>query len=153
MDLRPAQGNLTLDFTIDDQLLALPMSPVVRDLVDLAAMVYAADELSHRASATDGWTRTFDAVIPVRSPAVWRPAGAQLHEVLRFLSGDHYRFQWTATRTVPALRNHRATLPDGFDTVCLFSGGADSLVGAYELLEGAGRFCWSGTNPRTCAAA
>jgi len=136
MDLRPAQGNLTLDFTIDDQPLALPMSPVVRDLVDLAAMVYVADELSHRASATDGWTRTFDAVIPVRSPAVWRRGGPQLHEVLRFLSGDHYRFQWTATRTVSALRNHRATVPDGFDTVCLFSGGADSLVGAYELLEG-----------------
>jgi 7-cyano-7-deazaguanine synthase in queuosine biosynthesis len=39
------------------------------------------------------------------------------------------------TRSVPSLRNHRGALPEGFDTVCLFSGGADSLVGAYELLE------------------
>jgi len=74
-------------------------------------------------------------VIPVRSPALWRTAGPQLQDLLRFLSGDTFRFEWTLTRTVPSLRNHRATIPEGFDTVCLFSGGADSLVGAYELLE------------------
>lgn len=135
MDLRPTDGNLTLDFRIDREPLALPMAPVVRDLVDLAAMVYAADELSARASGADRWTRTFEAVIPVRSPALWRRAGAQLQDVLRFLSGDNFRFEWTPTRAVPALRNHRAIIPDGFDTVCLFSGGTDSLVGAYELLE------------------
>lgn len=135
MDLRPADGNLTLDFRIDGESLALPMRPVVRDLVDLAAMVYTADELCARTSAGDRWTRRFDVVIPVRSPALWRTAGQQLQELLGFLSGDVFRFEWTPTRTVPSLRNHRATIPEGFNTVCLFSGGADSLVGAYELLE------------------
>lgn len=135
MDLHPLEGNITLDFRIDGDPLALPMTPVIRDLVDLAAMVYTADELCGRSSTTDRWTRRFNAVIPVRSPAVWRAAGAQLQDVLRFLSGDTFHFEWTPTRTVPQLRNHRATIPDGFDTVCLFSGGADSLIGAYELLE------------------
>ena len=45
MDLRPTAGNITLDFVLDGQPFALPMAPVVRDLVDLAAMVYVADEL------------------------------------------------------------------------------------------------------------
>jgi 7-cyano-7-deazaguanine synthase in queuosine biosynthesis len=135
MDLRPAEGNLTLDFRIDGEPLALPMTPVVRDLVDLATMVYAADELCTRTSTADQWTRTFDAVIPVRSPALWRAAGQRLQDLLGFLSGDVFRFDWTPTRRVPPLRNHRAVIPEGFDTVCLFSGGADSLVGAYELLE------------------
>jgi 7-cyano-7-deazaguanine synthase in queuosine biosynthesis len=135
MDLRPVGGNITLDFKFDGEPLALPLAPVVRDVLDLAAIVYTADELCARSSAADQWTRTFDAVIPVRSPALWRTAGPQLQDILRFLSGDTFRFEWTPTRTVPLLRNHRATIPEGFDTVCLFSGGADSLVGAYELLE------------------
>jgi 7-cyano-7-deazaguanine synthase in queuosine biosynthesis len=134
MDLRPAQGNLTLDFRIDGQPLALPMTPVVRDLVDLAAMVYTADELSLRSDASDRWSRAFEAVIPVRNPRLWHTAGAGLPDMLRFLSGDTFSFDWRPTRTVPELRNHRATIAEGFDTVCLFSGGADSLVGAYGLL-------------------
>jgi 7-cyano-7-deazaguanine synthase in queuosine biosynthesis len=138
MDLRPTGGNITLDFLLDGQALALPMVPVVRDLVDLAAMVYVADELLLRNDAVDHWSRTFDAVIPVRSPAAWRRATPQLTEALHFLSGDTFNFKWSLTKTVPRLRNHRAQLPEGFDTVCLFSGGADSLVGAFELLE-AGR--------------
>jgi 7-cyano-7-deazaguanine synthase in queuosine biosynthesis len=135
MDLRPVKGNITLDFRIDGEPLALPMTPVVRDFVDLAAMVYTADELCTRASTADRWTRTFDAVIPVRSPALWRTAGQQVQDLLSFLSGDVFRFEWTPTRRVPLLRNHRAVISEGFDTVCLFSGGADSLVGAYQMLE------------------
>lgn len=134
MDLRPAEGNLTLDFKIDGEALALPMAPVIRDLVDLAAILYTADELCARSSAADRWARMFDAVLPVRSPVLWRDAAPQLQDLLYFLSGDTFRFDWMRTNTVPALRNHRATIPEGFDTVCLFSGGADSLVGAYELL-------------------
>jgi 7-cyano-7-deazaguanine synthase in queuosine biosynthesis len=134
MDLRPEEGNLTLDFKIDGEPLALPMTPVIRDLVDLAAMIYTADELCKRTSAVDQWTRTFDAVIPVRSPALWRRAEQRLEGLLRFLSGDVFHFKWTPARTIPSLRNHRAVIPEEFDTVCLFSGGADSLVGAYELL-------------------
>lgn len=135
IDLRPSEGNVTLDFKIDGKPLALAMTPVIRDLVDLAAMLYTADELCARSSTTDHWTRSFDAVIPVCGPALWRAAGPQLQDLLRFLSGDTFHFEWIPTRTVPPLRNHRATIPEGFDTVCLFSGGADSLVGAFELLE------------------
>jgi 7-cyano-7-deazaguanine synthase in queuosine biosynthesis len=135
LDLRPAEGNITLDFKIDGEPLALPMTPIVRDLVDLATMIYAADELCERNTTADRWTRTFDAVIPVRSPALWRTTGPQLQELLKFLSGDVFRFEWTPTRTVPPLRNHRAVIPNGFEMVCLFSGGSDSLVGAYELLQ------------------
>jgi len=135
MDLRPSEGNLTLDFKIDGEMLAMPLNPVVRDVLDLAAMVYTADELCARSSAPDRWTRRFDGVIPVRRPALWRNASGQLSDLLGFLSGDVFAFEWSPTKSVPSLRNHRGELPQGFDTVCLFSGGADSLVGAYELLE------------------
>jgi 7-cyano-7-deazaguanine synthase in queuosine biosynthesis len=134
MDFRPAEGNITLDFTVDGERLALPMAPVVRDLIDLATIVYTADELCARTAGADRWSRGFKALIPVRAPGAWRKASPQLEELLYFLSGDKFQFEWVRTKAVPRLRNHRATVPEGFDTVCLFSGGADSLVGAYELL-------------------
>lgn len=135
MDLRPVAGNVTLDFQLDGRPFALPMSPAVRDLVDLATMVYVADELVPRGTAVDRWSRTFEALVPVRAPALWRRSSLRLTETLRFLSGDRFEFEWIRTNTVPALRNHNAQLADGFEAVCLFSGGTDSLVGAFELLE------------------
>lgn len=135
VDVRHAVGNVTLDFRINGRPLALPMTTVVRDAVDLATIVYIADELVSRSVTADGWSRVIDAVVPVRNSSLWQTAGPRLEGALRFLSGDRFRFQWTRTRSVPALRKHRATIPAGFDTVCLFSGGADSLVGAHELLE------------------
>lgn len=138
MDLRPSNGNLTLDFTIDGRPVAVEMPPLVRDLLDLATFVYAADELSRRNSANDRWSRTFDGIVPVRAPRSWSRVSEDLSESLRFLSGDRFTFEWVRTNTVTSLRNHRETIPPGFDCVCLFSGGADSLVGAYSLLN-AGR--------------
>lgn len=139
IDLRPVGGNVTIEFKLDgEQPISLPMTPVVRDLVDLAAMVYTADELCRRQEAPDRWNRRFQGVIPVRDPRLWQDATPALQGLLRFLSGDEFSFEWVRTKTVPALRNHRATIPEGFDTVCLFSGGADSLVGAHQLLA-AGR--------------
>lgn len=132
VDFHKADGNISVDFSIDDKWLELPMLPAVRDLVDLAATVYIADELQARPQA---WTRGFEIVMPARKPAVWQNASRQLEDLLYFLAGDRFRFDWLATKTVPPLSGHRATIPSGFDTVCLFSGGADSLVGAYELLE------------------
>ena len=135
MDLRPASGNITLDFELDGSPFALQMGPLVRDMVDLATMVYIADELAARDVSSDGWSRQFEALVPVRAPAVWRRTSHQLADALHFLSGDRFEFEWIRTNGVPALRNHQAQLPEGFETVCLFSGGADSLVGAFELLQ------------------
>lgn len=135
IDLRPNDGNVTVDFQIDGRALSFAMEPVVRDLVDLAAMIYIADELSERSATVDRWSRRFDLLIPVGAPALWRKNERQLQNLLRFLSGDEFRFEFTATRIVPRLRNHRAVLPEGVDTVCLFSGGADSFIGAHELLQ------------------
>lgn len=135
MDLRPSEGNLTLDFTMDGSHLDLPMTPLIRDFIDLAAMIYVADELDSRESTADRWTRTFQAVLPVRAPRLWESASQELQDLLYFLSGDRYQFEWVRTKVVPPLRGHRATLPHDFDLVCLFSGGVDSLLGAYDLLK------------------
>lgn len=138
IDLRPDAGNIAIDFLLDGAPFALPMSPLVRDLVDLATTVYIVDELSPRDRTADRWTRDIDATMPVRAPAAWRRAEPHLKAALTFLSGDRFRFDWSRTGAVPALRNHRASLPLDFDVVCLFSGGLDSFIGALRLLE-AGR--------------
>jgi len=138
LDFRPDAGNIRLDFLLDGQPYTVPMSPTVRDLVDVAAMIYVADELSARDATVDRWSRRFETIVPVRAPSAWCRSTESLTEALAFLSGDSYAFEWVRTSSVPTLRNHVAQLSDGFDVVCLFSGGLDSFVGALRLLN-AGR--------------
>jgi 7-cyano-7-deazaguanine synthase in queuosine biosynthesis len=55
--------------------------------------------------------------------------------MLANLAGDQYTFTLLPAVSMPGHPKHRARIPRGFDAVCLFSGGIDSLLGAYELLQ------------------
>lgn len=107
--------------------------PMTRDLFDLAGTIYVADDLEKRG---DDWARRFDVVAPVVDPGAWRSSEDQLATTLRFLTGDAYAFQWAQSAALPGYGKHRVGLPVGqHDTICLFSGGLDSLIGALQLLE------------------
>jgi hypothetical protein len=117
---------------------------VLRDLLDLAAYVYAADQALTRADGGRvdgdeigaGWRRTFRFRVPVRQPDVWSYHAVQdaLVSILSFLSEDEYTFEFSHLR-------HDRSL-DGFidfdttpfsgvvEEVVMFSGGLDSLAGA-----------------------
>jgi len=109
----------------------------VRDFLDLAIVVYMADELVYRGSQPDGWRRPLHFVMPVRNPTVWQGAEGRLVRTMSFLSGDDFTFAWSQCSRVPPyhVKRHRRTIPRGYDAVCLFSGGIDSLCGAYDLLR------------------
>jgi 7-cyano-7-deazaguanine synthase in queuosine biosynthesis len=68
-------------------------------------------------------------------PARWDAATSSLTGCLRKLSGDEITFTWPARSKITGLGSHRAKLPRGFDAVCLFSGGVDSLLGAFRLVS------------------
>jgi len=134
-----AERNVTVELRRDGrQLIHLPMAAEVRDLVDLAVTAYIADELVSREVMEDGWTRDLDLLIPVRERERWRTGDEQLGKALSFLSQDRWQFTWPERSAMPKGVHHRARLPAGFDAVCLFSGGIDSLLGACQLLA-AGR--------------
>jgi 7-cyano-7-deazaguanine synthase in queuosine biosynthesis len=146
-------GNVTLRFRRDGRPLRVDLSPLSRDLVDVAVMAYITDEMERRALAPDGWTRRHEFVVPVRDPALWSRVTPGLEGALRRVSGDRFDFSWLA-RSAIAVPNHRATLPRRFDAVCLFSGGIDSLMGAHQLLAAGKKVILVGhqADPTTAAA-
>lgn len=101
----------------------------------LAVATYIGDENVARKEAADGWNRDLDFVVPVRDPELWTGAEESLSRTLHTLSGDDFSFVWEKCDSVPRRQRHRRKLPTGYDTVCLFSGGMDSLMGAYGLLK------------------
>ena len=67
---------------------------------------------------------------------MWRDAGSKLGALLGFLTGDKFSLEWSPGRRLAPFGSHKLMLPSsGYDSICLFSGGLDSLTGAFRLLE------------------
>lgn len=132
LDTSTGTGNVSIGFKRAGRPLQMPWQRKTRDLFDLGVLVYIADELAARG---EDWARAFQVCFPVRDPEAWRQHEARLSSALRFLSGDEFSFDWQDTASAPPSPRHRTRLPTGFDTVCSFSGGLDSLLGACALLE------------------
>lgn len=113
------------------------------DLVEIAAMVYIADQIAHRGaddveSMGANWRRNLRFEIPVREPDFWTKADVRsaLVDLLSFLSEDCYEFVFSKFRSPPALERYLVYGTDGTQTppqsVILFSGGLDSLGGVVD---------------------
>lgn len=107
------------------------------DFLWFSAALYVADKKTPRRRSPDRWTRTFEVTTPVAHPDCWAMASPMLTEALSFLTGDRWTFHW---RPEPSrIWNTRSVGHALCNTVCLFSGGLDSLVGAINLLEDGAR--------------
>lgn len=109
------------------------------DLLVLAVHVHAADtRISRAKQSQDSWTREIRLVVPVSDPARWGAAAQTLKKSLDFLTGDRWTIDFrarparfaTITQAAPA-----SLIAPPFESVSLFSGGLDSLIGAIDLLE------------------
>lgn len=127
--------NVRIRFTINERPLHVAPDKSVRDFLDLAALTYVLDELEERELADDYWSRRFRVMFPVAEPDVWMTSNDALVRALATLTGDRFEFVWPVRGALPSLGRHRYGLPRDFDAVCLFSGGIDSLCGAYALLS------------------
>lgn len=136
-------GNRRLGFGLGhmiDQLAARCIAPAESaiDLAIMAAAVTAADtRISREIDSQDGWTREIDLYLPVLDVERWSQAASLLERILRFLTGDRWRLFFHGRH-----RDYRELVvrPAGlgrppFTSICLFSGGLDSFIGAIDLLE------------------
>ena len=114
-------------------------TPAAHDLLRAAIGAYAGDTRISRHDTFDGWTRDLMLHIPVTEPAGWEQASPRLVRLLRFLTGDRWRVMVrpapTGYRPFPAKEVARPQTLSA-RTVCLFSGGLDSFVGAIDELAG-----------------
>ncbi len=117
-----------------------PASPVVRDLLDVAAAVYLAD-LAVPRGRNEQFVRAFELHVPVREPDAWAAASEDLGRLVYLLTGDNLALTFhprVAGATSRSPRPSPARPPAGiaaFDGVCLLSGGLDSLAGGVALLQ------------------
>ena len=124
-----------------DQLRELGLRPgeTAIDLALLAAAIIAADtRISRTQDSQDAWTREIAIYLPVQDSALWRSQAALLVQTLNFLTGDRWSFDF---RPRPAGIEDLAVAPTKLRTasptsICLFSGGLDSFIGAIDLLAG-----------------
>lgn len=138
--------SISVDINGLEERLSGRLPPEYRDLIEIAAYVLAADQAFSRGTLTavdygQTWRRNFRFVIPVRNLKLWQSASMMrcLTRTLRTLSDDQYRFTFVhrSTRETEQLTFKapgKKTLADWgrIDSVILFSGGLDSLTGAFE---------------------
>lgn len=144
LDLRQADPGKNVDLRITNitARIVQAVSPLGRDLLDIATYVYVLDSSVRRGGLADvygrGWVRDFTLRMPVREIDVWDAHTAQLESLLTYLTDDEYSFQFVPSVGSPEEQFLEFESFDPFpgsDCVCLFSGGADSLAGAAMLAE------------------
>ncbi|PSW06742.1 Qat anti-phage system QueC-like protein QatC [Photobacterium lipolyticum] len=112
------------------------------DLITIATAVTAADTFEQRETAADAWSREMHLYIPVKDKHKWSLLADRLRYILNFLTGDQWQFTFFETSmAIPKPKSSskaeakRDTLKE-LNSVCLFSGGLDSAVGAIDILNG-----------------
>jgi hypothetical protein len=140
----PRCSNVTLKITDITNQMVKKLSPLVEDLVEISALVYAADQACRRVYGrtfdyATKWFRRFRFEIAVREPDFWnrQDVNEALSSTLGFLSDDHYEFAFTKYSDAPNFGDYLefkkgAAIPPRPKRVMLFSGGLDSLAGAAE---------------------
>lgn len=118
--------------------------PQLVDLIEIATLVYVADQIKHRGafdveSMGAYWRRRLHFDIPVRQLSLWKSPEVSdaLIDLLSFLSEDEYEFRFRKYEHPPTLDSYlnfgagmgAAGKPE---SVILFSGGLDSLGGVVE---------------------
>lgn len=110
------------------------------DLFYISLMVYYADRKVLRKNTFDAWTRSFKIYMPVLELEKWNENKTLLEEILSFLSGDLWQFEFRQ-RDYNELEKHfskgnertkKKISPKAF---CMLSGGLDSFIGAIDLLN------------------
>lgn len=102
------------------------------ELLRFAAIVFGVDRAFNRRPGL-GWFRSFQLTLLTQHTDWWREHGDRWSRLLTFLSGDSWRIDVVEApeQTYPETLPQSAT-PDT-DAVILFSGGMDSLAGAWQL--------------------
>lgn len=111
------------------------------DLVTIASAITAAETFERREDAANAWSRQMHLHIPVKNEELWNVLSERLASILHFLTGDQWQFTFfhSTMNMLPPKKSSKAkerlkTLK-GLNSVCLFSGGLDSAVGAIDILN------------------
>lgn len=111
------------------------------DLLYVSLFVFAVDRIIPRDSSEDSWSRKLEIHIPVLAYEKWEKEVKLLESILGFLSGDSWRIIFRKRKKTKREEkmyekfNKLKGDKSSYNTLCMFSGGLDSGIGAINLLE------------------
>lgn len=118
--------------------LGLKIDSLAYDLLSLSLAITAADTFINRDFTADAWAREIVVDVEVVEKDLLVSLIPQLEAMLRFLSGDIWRFEFTKSSIAPPTpysgNAYKLNRLGGSDSVCLFSGGMDSTTGVLDLI-------------------
>ncbi|SCZ73907.1 7-cyano-7-deazaguanine synthase (queuosine biosynthesis) [Epibacterium ulvae] len=129
--------------TVPDKVerLGAPTSTAAYDFLTISMAVTAADTFFRREDVSqNGWARDFELHVPLVQPAKWAAVEPLLRKILNFLTGDSWAFTFlpngpSKPNAVGGRLRKKSNLTN-VDSVCLYSGGLDSWLGAKHLTAG-----------------
>jgi 7-cyano-7-deazaguanine synthase in queuosine biosynthesis len=101
------------------------------DFVALGLSVYSADQIVHRNTSPDGWTREIELTVSVADPDFWNSQKDTIDAAFQFLTTDRWSISFEAAAERLATPEEIQRYPE--TSVSLLSGGMDSLIGAVDL--------------------
>lgn len=104
------------------------------DFLAIALSVMAADQGCLRKKSPDGWTREIQLEVAVIDAEFWMTQTTSLESALAFLTGDIWQVTFHAGGIAPPRRRRHTRRRLTGDSVCLLSGGLDSLIGAVDAV-------------------
>jgi hypothetical protein len=134
----------SLQTRVQDVVAEYDLSPSLsaQDLLNAAMAAYTADVRVAREESFDGWTRDFELHLAVQDLGGWGKGATTLEMALSFLTGDRWKInvrQAPESYESPQGKRPRVVRSLKTKTVCLFSGGLDSFIGAVDQVEGTGQ--------------
>lgn len=113
------------------------------DLLYLSLFVFAADRIISRDMSEDSWSRKIELHVPVLEYEKWNSQKEKVEDMLGFLSGDIWTIVFRSREKVEIEKNMFNKYEKykekkdvySYNTLCMFSGGLDSGIGAINLLE------------------
>lgn len=127
----------------------LKIEAIYEDLFIIGISIFALDKRINRRKFKNCWTREIYVSIPVLEYDIWKSTTANWEKMLGFLTGDQWHIEFRKSEVIYSYRektNNKHLNIYGYDCVCLFSGGLDSLCGAIKLLEEGASPCLVGHN-------
>jgi 7-cyano-7-deazaguanine synthase in queuosine biosynthesis len=113
-----------------------PFRPIVHDLLHIATAVHHIDRVAPRSRSIQRPGRNIEVRLAVVEPGQWNAVRDDLEKLLSWLTDDHWHLTFTHAETSTAQQMDWASERlDGAEEVALFSGGLDSVAGAYARLQ------------------
>lgn len=129
--LHTKRPNVSFSFDALEKSLGHRIHSLVRDLLDIGAVVYMSDLYTKRQPHLG---RRMGILMRARHPDIWSGAGAELERAVSFLGRDDFSIHFVKGAG-SANRLRRFPVKSDDRCVCLLSGGLDSVAGAVWAIE------------------